>query len=667
MEQSSAGNSRNRDAIRVFLCVLALLLPFKFGSLVASGEQPNFPMDIWEWLFFVCYPSYLMPILSGLALLWVISTRPAPARGTDRVLPAIWLLPLLAGLVGLIRTSEWDFALQWFWHFLGAAALVSAVWWARASDDRLMPALGNAIASAGILCAVHGWRQHFGGLEEARLYAQKLAAKEGLELQSVIAAKMHQTRIYGSFVDPNVYASYLLVSAPIAIVALFRWAGHFEPKKLSRALFTGGGVVLFSAALVWSGSRGGAIGAIVGLAVMAWLLPPLKRWRWAMLMAGLVLLAAFLATLFFANIGRSAASASTRVEYYRVALQMFTRFPVTGAGLGEFFPWYMRLKPMGMEETRDPHNFLLSTLSQCGIAGGLAALACIGLPFALAMGWLRHHTETNPRPSFIAAIGGAAAWGTHSLFQFNDLVPASLYSAALLGLLALPADKGPDDSSTTARHRWHSACRCAAAVIALLALLGPAWRIPGEKLLQRAQRAIAKDPMAAISQFRSAAEKLPMAPAPARLLMDLGMQSALPDIALFGAEELVRRCPHRSSSHQRLAKVLLLLNRLDDAGAALALAQLWYPGDPELQVLRATLATLQRSPTMPIAERLALQQAAIHSQAWIKDNDDHIAVTVLVESPMPTLGSNTLCEILNRSTISYADQRPIRFAAITTP
>ncbi|NMA46618.1 MAG: hypothetical protein GX945_08655 [Lentisphaerae bacterium] len=676
MEQrSSVCSSRTRDLLRFYLCALVLLLPIKFGSLVGGGEQANYPLNIWEWLFFVCYPSFLAPILCGLALLWALCSRPAPTRGADAIVPALWLLPLVAGLLGMIRCSEWDYAMQWAWHFFGLASLVSAIWWARASDDKLMPAIGNTLAGAGILCALHGWRQHFGGLEAARLYAQEHAAEQGIELQGTIAAKMEQTRIYGSFIDPNIYASYMLITTPVALVALMRWGGHFEPRRLSRVLFTGAGLVLFSGALYWSGSRGAAIGAIVGLAVITWLLPALRPWRWAMLLSGGAVLALFLAVLFLGGHGRGAASASTRVEYYRVALQMFRKFPLTGAGLGEFFPWYMRLKPIGMEETRDPHNFLLSGLSQGGIGGGLAVLACIGLPFALALGWLRKHWEKAPRAQCIAAIGAAAAWSTHSLFQFNDLVPASIFSVAILGLLALPQQGPPDSAASndsaaadsvaktpaTSERRWRIALRVIAAIVAAGAIIGPTMRISSEKLMQLAYNDINKDPRQAIERFRLAADRLSSAPAPARYLMDIAMQVGLPDVALYGAEELVRRTPHRSSSHQRLAKVLLLLNRLDEADAALAQAFLWYPGDPELHILRAAVAVMRTSPTMPLAERFAFQQAAIQSQGWIREEENLIIVSLHVKMEIPAMSNDALCAMLNRSEIRYNDQRLIRF------
>jgi tetratricopeptide (TPR) repeat protein len=670
-------SSRNRDALRIYLCALVLLLPIKFGSLLASGEQANFPLDVWEWLFFVCYPSFLAPLLAAVALAWALCSRPAPARGADALLPAIWLLPIIAGLVGLIRSHELDYALQWLWHFCGAAALLSSVWWARASDEKLMPAITNSLAAAGILCAIHGWRQHFGGLAAARDYAHEHAVEQGINLQGVLAAKMEQTRIYGSFVDPNVYASYLLISAPVAVLALLRWGGHFEPRRLSRLLFTGGGVILFSGALYWSGSRGAAIGAIVGLAVITWLLPPLRRWRWALGLGGLLVLGIFLALLFFGGHGRGVASASTRGEYYRVALRMFKEFPLGGAGLGEFFPWYMRLKPIGMEETRDPHNVFLSLLSQCGIVGGLAALACLGLPFALALGWLRKYWEKVPQAPANAAIGAAAAWSTHALFQFNDLVPGSLFSAALLGLLVLPAQaEGGEDAEGTEGaegakqrcfldRRWRLALYVCGALLAAAAFVGPALRISGEKVLQQAQHDAAKNPERAIRRYRLAAERLPRAPAPVRYLMDLGMHHGLADLALFGAEQLVVRTPHRSSSHQRLAKVLLLMQRLDEAEKALQEAQRWYPGDPHLHILRAAAALLRNADAMPLAERMAFQQAIVQCEGWISEEEDHIVVTVHSKMPAPAMNDKTLSEVLNRPAILYDEQRQIRFIAMT--
>jgi len=64
---------------------------------------------------------------------------------------------------------------------------------------------------------------------------------------------------------------------------------------------------------------------------------------------------------------------------------------------------------------------------------------------------------------------------------------------------------------------------------------------------------------------------------------------------------------------------------------------------------------------MPLADRLAFQQAVIHSQGWIRDKQDHLVITVLVEMETPAVSNESLSAMLNQSKLRYSDQRPIRF------
>ena len=123
---------------RYYICLLLFLLPLKFCTIMASSEQPNFPMDIWQWLFFTCIPNYILVALCGLALLWAALLYKLP-RSWLPVLP--WLFILVAGLFGLIHTTEWAYALNWLEHFVGAAAFCAAVWITLHNDDALVPAL----------------------------------------------------------------------------------------------------------------------------------------------------------------------------------------------------------------------------------------------------------------------------------------------------------------------------------------------------------------------------------------------------------------------------------------------------------------------------------------------------------------------------------------------
>jgi len=109
---------------RYYLCLLLFLLPLKFCTIMASSEQPNFPMDIWQWLLFTCIPNYILVALCGLALLSAALLYKLP-RSWLPVLP--WLFILAAGLFGLLNTTEWAYALNWLENFTGAVAFCAAV------------------------------------------------------------------------------------------------------------------------------------------------------------------------------------------------------------------------------------------------------------------------------------------------------------------------------------------------------------------------------------------------------------------------------------------------------------------------------------------------------------------------------------------------------------
>jgi len=64
---------------------------------------------------------------------------------------------------------------------------------------------------------------------------------------------------------------------------------------------------------------------------------------------------------------------------------------------------------------------------------------------------------------------------------------------------------------------------------------------------------------------------------------------------------------------------------------------------------------------MSLADRLAFQQAVIQSLGWIREEQDHLAVTVLVKMEIPAMSNAALSAMLNRSDLRYSDQRPIRF------
>ncbi|MHC4643493.1 MAG: O-antigen ligase family protein [Planctomycetota bacterium] len=70
-----------------------------------------------------------------------------------------------------------------------------------------------------------------------------------------------------------------------------------------------------------------------------------------------------------------------RWQYWRGAVQMYVDHPVTGVGGGNFGNFYTQYKsPSALETVADPHNFMLSILTQYGPLGLIGFLAVVSLP-----------------------------------------------------------------------------------------------------------------------------------------------------------------------------------------------------------------------------------------------------------------------------------------------
>ncbi len=646
--------------LRWYLCLLVFLLPLKFGTFIGGGEQPDLPLGFWEWAIFTCWPGFLPGVAAGIGLLLACCLRPVPRVSARLSIPLLAFLPMLAGLIGLNHTTEWEYAFNWLRHFWGAGCLALAVYWAQDSDERLLPALLNTVALSSLICCLKGWQQNFGGLSANRQMMLDNARQTGQELTLQIQAKLSQRRAYGYFVDPNVYAAHLLLTCPLLLLALDNWAEKFAPRRWSQALFLGGGGLLFFGALWWSGSRGALVGFAGGLAVFIWRSPLGRRWRLCLLGGGLVLaLALVLAAS--ATSGRDLLSASVRLQYYRTSIQIFCRYPLTGAGLGEFFPWYMRLKPPLAEETRDPHSMAFALLGQCGLPGLLVALIRLAFPLALVLGFWSRHQHRDWRYG-LAAGAGWCAWLVHSQFQFNDTIPGTLFLASFVGLwIFAPAPNQPAvaGGSRGSRTIWRGVGILSGSIACLVLL-----RVPAERDLQLVAAQKIPSLSGALALLRSVETRLPHSPTPCRLRSEIALANGEITAAAESCRWLVQRTPHRSSSHCRLARMQLLSADLVGAAASLEQARLWYPYNPRLFPLLAysRLLAMPRFVALPLQERLRCRQILLEGRESLEQNS--AALRVLLQPPEASLGGGVptaLPEMLSQLNLSAEDGRQVHF------
>jgi hypothetical protein len=598
-----------------FIVALLLLAPIKFGGLWNTGGIAMYPLDIWEWLF-ASWPPVLMPALCGLALMLTIVVYPAPSQ--DRTpLPllrphVLTLLLVVATLPGLIHTTSWFEAQLFLWHLTGAACLALAVHIIVRHDPRRLWLFTAAIAVAGAWVVLQGWRQVPGGGIEATLeMAREMARENGQELPRAFVKRLEGGRAFGSFFLPNSYAAHLLLTGPV--LTLLVWFGvrslgfgvrgsglrnltrtpdsgtknsepgtrnpepttkNQEPRNRNRQMIAGLAIVatatLWLGSLYFSRSRAALVATVLCAAATVVSVLPGRRRK---LLTGTLCLVAGVAFFLAVQHGRSFSSLEARSNYWSAALRMTREAPMTGKGLYEFFPHYMKYKSAETEETRLPHNALLAFASQAGL---LAAVVFASFAICGARNFYRGlrrplHPERLLRTS--CALG-FMAWWLHSLTDVNIQIPGSVATAWVLLVLSSP----PSRDSAQSPQGKRMARRWVLGLLAATAIAG-CWRLPAERLYKL------------ITATRTTPKTLPLIERATERVGNLdpftpyawehaGKQAQSLQNYKLAAKffaEAAKRSPHRSSLWFHLAECRLKLGDTDAARTAFFRAREWYP------------------------------------------------------------------------------------------
>jgi hypothetical protein len=627
--------------LRWYLCGLALLAPLKFGSAIGPADIPLLPVGLLEWLF-GAWPPFLLGGLAGIGLLWaLLACRRSTVSHPARVALWAWSALLLSCLPGLIRTTEWDYAVTFTLYLGGVCAFLAAALLVSLEDVHFRRWLLVAVAAGTLLSGLNGWHQRLWGFAEMRRFAAAQAREQGREWSAAMQGKFMQTRVHLPFFHPNSYAAHLILTAPLVLLLLWRAGRQVEPRRLSQRLFLAFGGVVVVGALALSQSRAAqlALGGGVGVAVLG--SARLRRWRWPLLAAAL---AGGLGLMLLVNSGRDLLSASARVDYYRSALVMFCAQPLTGVGLGEFFPQYLRIKPFGAEETRAAHNMVLEMLSQAGGLGGLAALLCVLLPvwFILGPGSAQRGADD---PLALAAVAGLAAWGLHALLDFDLQIPPTVMIAAALPLFCC---RPPDGLQAGPLQRAERLLLAGLAVVALLAW----WRVPGEHafrgLADNAERFTLEE---LGRETVRAGRALPLSPEPWATCGRAALTRGRPAEAAEAFRWALLRAPHRSAFEAWRAQSLLLAGDLPAAVAAASEAWALYPGSSRAMVLSALLAWLESGAVQDAGVRSAWIEAALSCQADLSCRPGEIVVT-LIPAALPLPAAVRLPELCRRFSAS---------------
>ncbi len=583
-----------------YLIGLTFLLPLKFGSLAVLPEATSFyPGDLFSWLI-INWPAHSFGIFSGVALfaaLVVFAPGMRPLRTSGGATALLWSFGLvLVSLIGWINAATIDYAVGETIHLAGIGAYVLAVrlWLRNRPEERRW--FCAALAAGACWLIYSGLSQYFVGFAETREFVEKQIA-EGIPISHVMVAKINDDRVFATFVSCNVLAGYLLLLLPVTLYAVWRFAGHFEPVRLSRILLCG---LVFSglvAVLLLTRSRAAFLAALLTAGAFAMTLP--KRRIYRCIPVVVLALAIVGGAIYIHRAGRGFGSMAERVDYLRSSVKMIAEKPLAGHGWGGFFYRHMELKTTGTDESaHDPHNLVMAFASQTGVIGGAMALAAVLLPlFWLGRRIFRRGGEETPEEGadgFARAVfWGECAFLLHAHMDVDLQIPASMAAAGAMLVAALP--EASAQMAARGRRRWLlvAAGMLLAAVAAMGNILWLRAEMAYDRLITLARPQSAQDRLRPVSDaevvkaLREAVALRPGSPFPWEIAGDYFWSRRDGAMAEKCYREAARCTPDRPSLYRRFFD--LEMARGNRAAAAKHLRRMLelFPSNPKYQALAA--------------------------------------------------------------------------------
>lgn len=583
-----------------YLIGLTFLLPLKFGSLAVLPEATSFyPGDLFSWLI-INWPAHSFGIFSGVALfaaLVVFAPGMRPLRTSGGATALLWSFGLvLVSLIGWINAATIDYAVGETIHLAGIGAYVLAIrlWLRNRPEERRW--FCAALAAGACWLIYSGLSQYFVGFAETREFVEKQIA-EGIPISHVMVAKINDDRVFATFVSCNVLAGYLLLLLPVTLYAVWRFAGHFEPVRLSRILLCG---LVFSglvAVLLLTRSRAAFLAALLTAGAFAMTLP--KRRIYRCIPVIVLALAIVGGAIYIHRAGRGFGSMAERVDYLRSSVKMIAEKPLAGHGWGGFFYRHMELKTTGTDESaHDPHNLVMAFASQTGVIGGAVALAAVLLPlFWLGRRIFRRGGEETPEEGadgFARAVfWGECAFLLHAHMDVDLQIPASMAAAGAMLVAALP--EASAQMAARGRRRWLlvAAGMLLAAVAAMGNILWLRAEMAYDRLITLARPQSAQDRLRPVSDaevvkaLREAVALRPGSPFPWEIAGDYFWSRRDGAMAEKCYREAARCTPDRPSLYRRFFD--LEMARGNRAAAAKHLRRMLelFPSNPKYQALAA--------------------------------------------------------------------------------
>lgn len=385
---------------RMEIGVAAALALLPLGYVVETAGPPWLAGSAW------------IGVLFALALgRWLGSRH--PARAMPRL---VWVLAVfvVVGFVGVATSDELEPALPFVRSLVVGLALTFVI----ATQIRTLAQvrtilLGFSLATLGI------------GAYAAYLYLGDFDTTSGFFTASGELAR----RVSAGFAQPNQLGGILVLLLPFSVAG---------------ALIHRGAAPLHLAAIVL-GSYGVYVSFSRGALVALLAIPLVFARRRTLLLAAPVLVAAIvlatpdLVRERFATLTEQGSEIATRLDFWRVAVTVWSEAPILGAGVGSFPDAYATARIPGkeflpatiFEPPPHAHNLALQTLAEQGLIGLVALVAVIAAAAAAALA-LRRAAVRWIRVVGTASLASLVALLVHNLVDVTLLeVTATLFWASL--------------------------------------------------------------------------------------------------------------------------------------------------------------------------------------------------------------------------------------------
>jgi hypothetical protein len=455
----------------------------------------------------------------------------------------------------------------------------------------------SASIIAGLVVVIYmGLEQYFVGFEEMRQFIAKQERTTGIVGNSDLKARIFDDRVHAPFTGCNSLAGYLLLTAPLCVVALWKFCEKIEPPKMARLIFVPVVIACIFFIFFTTKARGAFLSLILSCGVFI-VVFPVKKWlRMAIFILAPVAVVGGAYVIY--KYGRGFDSMKVRVDYMRVSFKMLFAHPIAGAGWGDFFYDYMRLKSIPTSEApHTPHNLFLACGGQAGLDGLFFSIAALFYPLWTGMKkvrvFIKQHIYMREE---VALFFGLTAFVFHAMMDIDLQIPGLIATASAITLLIVIPDSEDkqqtvDYNNTSSRIiLWISAL-----IVAVVAFIGGWHLVCSEYVLSKLENLcdlgkktpeqIAKITAYEVNEkLEAAVNARPYSPIPYSKAGAFYMATRRFDMAERCYKKALELSPKCAAYYFRLFTILETQGRSEEAKNNLLKAIELFPNNPKYRI-----------------------------------------------------------------------------------